>query len=63
MEKRFSVIRLWERLNKSTFCGEPAQLYAAGIGKIKRLVSLSLPQKFLGLFNQRFHSRFSTNSA
>jgi hypothetical protein len=43
-----------ETLNKSAFYGEPAQLCDAGINKIKVLAPLSLPQKFLHLFNQRF---------
>jgi hypothetical protein len=39
-------------LNKSAFCGEPAQLCDAGINKIKVLAPLILPQTFLHLFNQ-----------
>jgi hypothetical protein len=55
------IALLWvcfrEALNKSTFHGEPAQLCDAGISKTKGLVPLTLPQKFLGLFNQRFLNR------
>ncbi len=43
-----------ETLNKSAFYVEPAQLCDAGINQIKVLAALSLPQKFLHLFNQRF---------
>jgi hypothetical protein len=46
-----------EALNKSTFYGEPAQLRDAVISKTKRLVPLTLPQKFPSLFKQRFLSR------
>jgi hypothetical protein len=42
-------------LNKSAFCGEPARVCDAGISQIKVLAPLILPQKFLHLFNQRFH--------
>jgi hypothetical protein len=40
-------------INKSTSYGEPAQLYDVGTRKIKGLAPLTLPQTFLGLFNQR----------
>jgi len=43
-------------LNKFAFYGEPAQLYGPETRKIKGFVPLTLPQKFLGLFNQRFLS-------
>jgi hypothetical protein len=49
-------VRFREALNKFAFYGEPAQLCDAGINKIKALVLLILPQKFLHLFNQRFFS-------
>jgi hypothetical protein len=49
-------VRFREALNKFAFYGEPAQLCDAGINKIKALVPLILPQKFLHLFNQRFFS-------
>jgi hypothetical protein len=41
-------------INKSTSYGEPAPLCDAGTRKIKASVSLSLPQQFPGLFDQRF---------
>jgi hypothetical protein len=40
-------------INKSTSYGEPAPLCDAGTRKIKGLAPLTLPQTFLGLFNQR----------
>jgi hypothetical protein len=46
--------RFREALNKSTFYGEPAALRDAGTNNIKDWVSLTLPQKPLGLFHQRF---------
>jgi hypothetical protein len=48
-----------EPLNKSAFYGAPAPLHDAGINKINALEPLSLPQKFLHLFNQRFPRRHS----
>jgi hypothetical protein len=42
-----------QALNKLAFYGEPAQLCDAGVNQIKVLAPLILPQKFLGLFNQR----------
>ena len=45
---------LRETLNKSTFCGEPAQLCDAGPRQIKDVASLSNPKKCPVLFNQRF---------
>ena len=50
-----NVIRIFtarERLNTSTFHGEPAQLWDAGPCKIKCLLLLILPQKFSDLFNR-----------
>jgi len=49
--------------NRFTFCGEPAQICDAGTSKIEGLVSLTLLQKFLDLFNQRFHSKAIADSA
>jgi hypothetical protein len=46
-------------LIKSKSDGEPAQLCDAGISKIRGLVQLSLPQKLLGLLNQRSPERRS----
>jgi len=43
-----------ETLIKSTFYGEPAQLYDAGMKKIKVLAPLIVPQTFPHLFNQHF---------
>jgi hypothetical protein len=40
-------------LNKATFCVEPASQRDAGASKINGMGPLTLPQKFLGLFNQR----------
>ena len=42
-----------ETLNRPTFYGEPAQLCDAGTGMIKGSAPITLPQKFLGFFNQR----------
>ena len=47
-------MELGPALNKSTFDGEPAYLCDAGISKIRGLSPLTLPQKFLSLFNRCF---------
>jgi hypothetical protein len=48
-----STSSIKQTLDKSTFYDEPA-LCDAGASKIKSLLLLTLPQKFLDLSNQRF---------
>jgi hypothetical protein len=51
-----------ETLNRAAFCGEPALPCDAGSSKIKGLASLSLFQKFPGLFDQRSLSESRSGS-
>ena len=47
---------------QSTFNGQPVLLRDAGISKIRWLAPLTLPQKFLGLSDQRFPNATVSNS-